>query len=348
MTASRQHPQPSSSGAGSSSQGRRAWLKRTASTLASVLLALTSVTSFAADDYPSRPVTIIVPFAAGGSADVYARIVAQQLTAELKQSFIVDDRPGAGAIIGTQYVSASKPDGYTLLLISNTHTVNETLYTKKPFKLMTDFVPVAPINSSDLVLVTRPDLNVKTVADLIKLAKSQPGKLTYASSGYGTPYHMAGELFKQMAGVSILHVPYKGSSQARTDVIGGQVDMMFDATTTMAGFISGNKVKALATTGLVRSTVLPNLPTVDQAGVPKYNAVIWLGLMAPKNTPPAVVDKLNAAMARIVAQPEIKASWEKQGAETMSMKPAEFTKFMNDDIKKWAEVVKISGAKVDQ
>ncbi|MFL9899870.1 tripartite tricarboxylate transporter substrate binding protein [Paraburkholderia fungorum] len=311
-------------------------------------LALTSIASFAADDYPSRPVTIIVPFAAGGSADVYARIVAQQLSAQLKQSFIVDDRPGAGAIIGTEYVAQSKPDGYTLLLISNTHTVNETLYTRKPFKLMSDFVPVAPINSSDLVLVTRPGLGVNSVADLIKLARSEPGKLSYASSGYGTPYHMAGELFKQMAGVSILHVPYKGSSNARTDVIGGQVDMMFDATTTMTGFISSGKAKALATTGAVRSDLLPNLPTVDQSGVPKYNAVIWLGLMAPKGTPPAVVDRLNAALTRIVATPQIKASWQKQGADTMSMNPAQFTQFMNDDIKKWAQVVKVSGAKVDQ
>jgi tripartite-type tricarboxylate transporter receptor subunit TctC len=312
------------------------------------VLALTSIASFAADAYPSRPVTIIVPFAAGGSADVYARIVAQQLSAQLNQSFIVDDRPGAGAIIGTDYVAQSKPDGYTLLLISNTHTVNETLYARKPYKLMSDFVPVAPINSSDLVLVTRSGLGVNSVADLIKLARSEPGKLTYASSGYGTPYHMAGELFKQMAGVSILHVPYKGSSNARTDVIGGQVDMMFDATTTMTGFISSGKVKALATTGTVRSDLLPNLPTVDQSGVPKYTALIWLGLMAPKGTPPAVVDKLNATLTRIVATPEIKASWQKQGAETMSMNPAQFTQFMNDDIKKWAQVVKISGAKVGQ
>lgn len=322
--------------------------RRTGHALALGVLALTSIASFAADDYPSRPVTIIVPFAAGGSADVYARIVAQQLSAQLKQSFIVDDRPGAGAIIGTEYVAQSKPDGYTLLLISNTHTVNETLYTRKPFKLMSDFVPVAPINSSDLVLVTRPGLGVNSVADLVKLARSEPGKLSYASSGYGTPYHMAGELFKQMAGVSILHVPYKGSSNARTDVIGGQVDMMFDATTTMAGFISSGKAKALATTGTVRSDVLPNLPTVDQSGVPKYNAVIWLGLMAPKGTPPAVVDKLNATLTRIVATPQIKTSWQKQGAETMSMNPAQFTQFMNDDIKKWAQVVKVSGAKVDQ
>ncbi|MGI4800883.1 MAG: tripartite tricarboxylate transporter substrate-binding protein, partial [Janthinobacterium lividum] len=183
----------------------------------------------AAETYPDRPVTVIVPFAAGGSADVYARLLAPRLQAALGQSFIIDDRPGAGSLIGTEYVKNAPADGYTLLLISNTHTVNETLFAKKPFKLMTDFVPVAPINSSDLVLVTRPDLGVKTVAELIARAKAKPGDLSYASSGPGTPYHMAGELFKQMAGVDILHIPYKGSSPARVDVISGHVDMMFDA-----------------------------------------------------------------------------------------------------------------------
>jgi tripartite-type tricarboxylate transporter receptor subunit TctC len=310
-------------------------------------LAAWSLGSFA-QDYPNHAVTIVVPFAAGGSADVYARVIAHELQSELKQSFIVDDRPGAGSIIGSQYVQNSRPDGYTLLLISNTHTVNETLYKKKPFKLMQDFAPVAPINSSDLVLVTRPGLGVNTVGDLIKLAKSKPGALTFASSGYGTPYHMAGELFKQMAKVSILHVPYSGSSAARTDVVGGQVDMMFDATTTMAGLIRGGQVKALATTGTVRSSVLPNLPTVSQSGVPGYNAVIWLGLMAPKGTPPEIINKLNAALAKIVAKPEVRKSWLDQGAVPLSMTPQAFTKFLNEDIEKWSKVVKISGAKVGQ
>ena len=247
--------------------------------------------AWAADAYPSRPVTIIVPFAAGGSADVYARLLAPRLQAALGQSFIIDDRPGAGSIIGTEYVKNAPADGYTLLLISNTQTVNETLFAKKPFKLMTDFVPVAPINNSDLVLVTRPDLGVKTVAELIARAKAKPGDLSYASSGPGTPYHMAGELFKQMAGVDILHVPYKGSSPARVDVISGQVDLMFDATTTMASFIKGGKAVALATTGKTRSDVLTDLPTVADT-VPGYEATIWLGIMAPKAVPQAVVDRL--------------------------------------------------------
>jgi tripartite-type tricarboxylate transporter receptor subunit TctC len=300
-----------------------------------------------ADTYPSHPVTIIVPFAAGGSADVYARLLAPQLQQALGQPFIVDDRPGAGAIIGTEYVKTSPPDGYTLLLVSNTHTVNETLFTKKPFKLMRDFVPVAPINSSDLVLVTRPGLGAKTMGDLIKMAKAAPGSLTFASSGPGTPYHMAGELLKQAAGIDILHVPYKGSSSARIDVVGGQVDMMFDATTTMVGFITSGKVTALATTGTVKSDVLPNLPTIAET-VPGYNTLIWLGVMAPKGTPPDVIARLNAAITAIARKPDVDAAWKAQGAVPMTMDPVQFNDFLNADIAKWAKVIQISGATVDQ
>jgi len=301
----------------------------------------------AADAYPSRPVTVIVPFAAGGSADVYARLLAPRLQAALGQSFIIDDRPGAGSIIGTEYVKNAPADGYTLLLISNTHTVNETLFSRKPFKLMTDLVPVAPINSSDLVLLTRPDLGVKTVAELIARAKAKPGDLSYASSGPGTPYHMAGELFKQMAGVDILHVPYKGSSPARVDVISGHVDLMFDATTTMASFIKGGKVSALATTGLIRSEVLTDLPTVAET-VLGFEATIWLGIMAPKGMPPEAVDRLNKAVSDIVASPEVKATWSKDGAVPMVMQPAAFRTYTDQDIAKWAKVVKLSGAKAGQ
>ncbi len=301
----------------------------------------------AAEPYPARPVTVIVPFAAGGSADVYARLLAPRLQAVLGQPFIIDDRPGAGSIIGTEYVKNAPADGYTLLLISNTHTVNETLFAKKPFKLMTDFAPVAPINSSDLVLVTRPDLGVKTVAELIARAKAKPGELSYASSGPGTPYHMAGELFKEMAGVDILHVPYRGSSPARVDVISGHVDLMFDATTTMASFIKAGKVTALATTGLTKSDVLTNLPTVAET-VPGYQATIWLGLMAPKAVPQDVVDRLNKAVGDIVASPEVAGAWAKDGAVPMVMQPAAFGTFMDQDIAKWARVVKLSGAKAGQ
>jgi tripartite-type tricarboxylate transporter receptor subunit TctC len=300
-----------------------------------------------AQTYPSRPVKIIVPFAAGGPADVYARILAQRLQETLGQSFIVEDRPGGGSVIGTDAVAKSPPDGLTLLMMSNTHTVNESLMSKKPYQLLRDFVPIAPVNYSDLVLVVHPSVKVNSVKDLLALAKSKPGDLNYASSGPGTPYHMAGELFKAMAGVDILHVPYKGSAGARTDIMGGQVHMMFDAITTMAPIAQAGKVKALATTGKTRSTVMPDVPTVSEAGVPGYEAVIWLGLMAPVGTPAAIVEKLNAEIKRIVNQPDVKAAWSKQGAVAMSMSPAEFGQFLREDIAKWANIVKISGATVD-
>jgi tripartite-type tricarboxylate transporter receptor subunit TctC len=232
--------------------------------------------------------------------------------------------------------------------MSNTHTVNESLIPNKPFQLMRDFVPVAPINSSDLVLVARSGLPAATLAELIAAAKAKPGALSYASSGPGTPYHMAGELFKAMAGVSILHIPYKGSSGARTDVLGGQVDMMFDAVPTMTEHIRAGKVKALGTTGATRSAVMPDVPTIAEAGVPGYEATIWLGLMAPKNTPAPIVARLNAEVAKIVANPETAKAWKAQGATPMTMSTAEFTRYLNDDIVKWAHIVKVSGAKPEQ
>jgi tripartite-type tricarboxylate transporter receptor subunit TctC len=301
-----------------------------------------------AQDYPNRPVRIIVPFAAGGPADVYARFLGQRLQEALGQPFIVDNRPGGGSVIGTDAVAKSPADGYTLLMMSNTHTVNESLMQTKPYQLMRDFVAVAPVNYSDLLLVVHPSVKANTVAELVAEAKAQPGKMSYASSGPGTPYHMAGELFKAMAGVDILHVPYKGSAGARTDILGGQVQMMFDAVTVMAPHAREGKVKALATSGTSRSSVLPNVPTVSESGVPGYEATIWLGIMAPKNTPPAIVNKLNAEIVKILSQPQVKGDWEKQGAIAMAMSPAEFEKYMNADIVKWERIVKISGAKPDQ
>jgi tripartite-type tricarboxylate transporter receptor subunit TctC len=301
-----------------------------------------------AQDYPSRPVKIIVPFAAGGPADVYARFLAQRLQEALGQPFVVDDRPGAGSIVGTDAAAKSAPDGYTLLLMSNTHTVNETLIPNKPFSLTRDFLPIAPINYSDLVMVVHPSVKAKTLAEFIALAKAEPGKLNYASSGNGTPYHMAGELFKAMAGVDIVHVPYKGSSGARTDVMGGQVQMMFDAVTTMTEQVKAGHVRALGTTGKTRSTVLPDVPTISEAGVPGYEATIWLGLIAPKGTPPAIVNRLNAEITKIVSKPEVKRDWGAQGAVAMTMTPEEFGKYIDADIVKWERIVKISGAKPDQ
>ncbi|MBI2770317.1 MAG: tripartite tricarboxylate transporter substrate binding protein [Burkholderiales bacterium] len=297
--------------------------------------------------YPSRPVKIIVPFATGGPADNYARYIAQRLGESLGQSFVVDNKPGAGSVIGTDIAAKSPADGYTLLLMSNAHTVNETLIASKPFALARDFVGVAPINYSDLVLVAHPSLKASSITELVAQAKAQPGKLNYASSGPGTPYHMAGELFKSMAGVYLVHIPYRGSSGARTDVIGGQVDMMFDAVTTMAEQVKAGKVKAIATTGRQRSDVLPDVPTVSEAGVPGYEATIWLGLMAPKGTPKAVVDRLNEAVSKIASLPEVRQQWGKQGATPLVMVPAAFDKYIQDDIAKWARVIKSANIKAE-
>lgn len=312
-----------------------------------LVIALLATLPAAAADYPLRPVHLIVPFAAGGPADVYARYVGQYLGQALGQAFVVEDRPGAGSIIGTDTVAHAAPDGYTLLVMSNTHTTNESLYPKKPFQLMRDFVAVAPINQSDLVMVVHPSVPAADLKAFIALAKAEPGQLNYASSGPGTPYHLAGELFKAMTGTDITHVPYKSSSAARTDVIDGQVQMMFDAITTMAPNIMANQVRALGTTGLKRSSVLPDVPTVAEAGVPGYQATIWLGIMAPAATPPAIVDRLNAEIVKVVNRADIDAAWAKQGAQPMAMSPPEFDKFLRADIEKWAKVVKISGATVD-
>jgi tripartite-type tricarboxylate transporter receptor subunit TctC len=232
--------------------------------------------------------------------------------------------------------------------MSNTHTVNESLMPGKPFQLMRDFVAVAPVNYSDLVLVVNPAVPASTLPELIALAKASPGQLNYASSGPGTPYHMAGELFKSMAGVDIVHVPYKESSGARTGVLGGQVEMMFDAVTVMSEHVKAGKVKAIATSGSVRSSVMPNVPTLAEAGVPGYDAVIWLGLMAPRGTPAAIVGRLNAEVTKIVAKPEVKAEWARQGAVPMSMTPDAFTRYLETDIVKWERIVKLSGARADK
>ncbi len=313
---------------------------------AAILLVACSVSAFA-QSYPTRPVKIVVPFAAGGPADNYARFMAQRLQEALGQSFVVDNKPGGGSVIGTDMAAKAPADGYTLLLMSNTHTANETLLQNKPFALMRDFIAVAPINYSDLVLVANPSLPDAKLADLIKHAKAQPGKINYASSGPGTPYHMAGELFKSMAGIYLVHIPYKGSSGARTDVIGGQVELMFDAVTTMTEQIRAGKVKALATTGKTRSAVLPDVPTMAEAGVPGYEATIWLGLVAPKGTPKEVVTRLNEAVSKIANQADVKQAWTKQGAVAMVMSPDAFDKYTRDDIAKWEKVIKSAGIKAD-
>jgi tripartite-type tricarboxylate transporter receptor subunit TctC len=310
-------------------------------------LCLCAAAGAGAQSYPSKPVHIIVPYGTGGPADIYARFLGSKLQEALGQPFVIEDRPGAGSIVGTDAVAKSAPDGYTLLMMSNTHTVNETLIPKKPFDLMRDLAPITGVNYSDLLMVIHPSVPASNLKEFIAYAKANPGKLNYASSGNGTPYHMAGELFKAMAGVDLVHIPHKGSDQARAAILGGQVQMMFDAVPTMAANAAAGKVKALATSGSKRSPVTPNIPTLSEAGVPGYESGIWLGVMAPAGTPRPVLEQLNTAINKVVNAEDVKTTWAKQGAYPMGMSIEQFDKFLRDEIVKWAKVVKLSGAKAD-
>jgi tripartite-type tricarboxylate transporter receptor subunit TctC len=312
---------------------------------AAVLVTGASLTAqaFAQENYPTRPINIIVPFGPGGSADIYARFLAEKMQQKLGQTVVIENKPGAGAVIGTSYVARANPDGYTLLVISNTHTTNETIIKDKPYKLLEDFVPVAPINEANLVLVANPGLKATTVKEIIALEKAKPGSLNYASSGVGTPYHLAGEYFKSMAGIKAQHVPYKSSGQARTGVVGGEVDYMFDAIATMQTFAAAGKVRAIATTGTKRSDIFPNVPTVAEAGLPGYSANIWLGLVAPKGTPDSVVQKLNKTISDIEATDEVRKAWAKDGVTPMIMNTTDFGTYIKDDVKRLGKIATDAG-----
>ena len=293
-----------------------------------------------ADDYPSHPVRIIVPFGAGGPTDVYTRAIAEELRKSLNQAFVEENKPGAGTTIGTDFVAKAAPDGYTLLMVSGTQTVNETLYTHKPYELMRDLVPIAPLIDSDLVLVVHPSVPAKNLNELLALARARPGTLNYGSSGPGSNYHMAGELLKHLTGVDIVHVPYKGSTGMRTDILSGQIQILFDSVPTMAPMIRAGKVRALGTSGLTRSPILPDVPTIAEAGVPGFQATLWVGFMAPAGTPEPIVEKLSREITKVVTRPDIKVAWEKTGATPVSMTQSNFKKFMDAQISKWADVIK--------
>ena len=293
-----------------------------------------------ADDYPSRAVKIIVPFGAGGPTDVYTRAIAEELRKSLHQPFIMENRPGAGTTIGTDVVAKSQPDGYTLLMVSGTQTVNETLYAHKPYQLMRDLVPIAPLIDTDLVLVVHPSVPAKTPGELLALARAKPGTLNYGSSGPGSNYHMAGELLKNLTGVDIVHVPYKGSTGARNDTLSGQIQILFDSVPTMAPQIKAGMVRALGTSGKMRSPILPDVPTMAEAGVPGFNATLWVGFMAPARTPKPIIDKLHDEITKILRRPDIKQAWEKTGATPIVMTQPEFKSFMEAQVAKWADVIK--------
>jgi tripartite-type tricarboxylate transporter receptor subunit TctC len=290
-------------------------------------------------------VRIIVPFGAGGPTDVYTRAIAEELRKALHQTFVMENKPGAGTTIGTDYVAKAAPDGYTLLMVSSTQTVNETLYTKKPYHLMHDLVPIAPLIDSDLVLVVHPSVPAKSVKELLALARAKPGTLNFGSSGPGSNYHMGAELLKHLTGINIVHVPYKGSTGMRTDILSGQIQMLFDSVPTMAPLIKAGKVRALGTSGTARSAILPDVPTIAEAGVPGFQATLWVGFMAPAGTPQPIIEKLNAEITKIVSRPDIKAAWEKQGAEPVTMTQPQFKAFMDAQIAKWADVIKANDIK---
>ena len=288
---------------------------------------------------------MIIPFGAGGPTDVFTRALAEELRKSLGQPLVSENRPGAGTVIGTEVASKAAPDGYTLLMVSATQTVNETLIPDKNYALMTDFVPVAQLFHSELVMVVPPSLGVSSLKDFIALARQKPGTLNYGSSGIGSNYHMAGELFKNLTGTDIVHVPYRGSTGARTDILAGNVQMMFDSVPTMAPFIQAGKVIALGTSGTTRSVTLPDVPTLAEAGVPGYEATIWIGMMAPKGTPQPIVDRLNAEIDKIISRPDIKASWEQQDAKPDPMTAAQFGDHIQAEIAKWAKLIKSNNIK---
>lgn len=302
----------------------------------------------AEDKFPSKPITIIVPFSAGGTTDILARIVGVKLGETTGQTVIIDNRPGAGGNIGSSMVSKAKPDGYTLLMGTvGTHAINQTLYPKLNFDPIKDFAPLTRVANLPNLLVVHPSVPVKTVQDLISYAKANPGKLNFGSSGNGSSIHLSGELFKNMTGVDMQHVPYKGSAPAVTDLLGGQISMMFDNMPSAIQHVKSGKLRPIAVTTAKRSPALPNVPTIAEAGVKGYEATSWFGLLAPAGTPPAVVNRLNADLVKILAMPDVKKQMAEQGADAYSETPAAFAGFIKSETAKWAKVVKASGAVVD-
>ena len=301
-----------------------------------------------AQAYPNHSIRLVVPFPAGGTTDILARDVAKKLTDALGQSVVVDNRPGAGGNIGADLVAKSPPDGYTLLMGTvGTHAINPSLYAKMPYDHIKDFVPVVLVAGVPNVLVVNPAVPVNTVADLIKLAKSKPGAINFASSGSGTSIHLSGELFKTMTGVDMTHVPYKGSSPALSDLMGGQVQIMFDNLPSSLALIKSGKLRAVAVTSLKRAPALPDVPTVSESGVPGFEASSWFGILAPAGTPAPIVAKLNAEVNKWLQSPEGKEQLLAQGAEVAGGSPDQFVAHIRAETDKWAKVVKASGAKVD-
>jgi tripartite-type tricarboxylate transporter receptor subunit TctC len=320
---------------------------------AALAAALTAAAAFAAQaqqtaqNYPNRAIKMILPFAAGGAGDTFARPLAQALSQSLGQPVVIENIVGAAAVIGTQVAARAPADGYTLLMVSNALAIAETMSPKRGYVLMREFTPLTQLNALSLVLVVNPKMPVNSVANLIALAKAQPGKLNYASSGVGSIYHLPMEHLKTMARIDMQHVPYKSSSQARMDVIAGEPSMMMDALATMQGQIKANQVRAIGVASLKRTETAPDLPAIGET-VPGYSGDAWLGFMAPAGTPPEIVSKLQQEIAKVLARPDVKAAYRGQDAIPVASTPAEFGKFLNQEIDKWGKAIRNAGIPIQE
>jgi tripartite-type tricarboxylate transporter receptor subunit TctC len=301
-----------------------------------------------AQAFPSKALTIVVPFSAGGTTDILARVVGQYMAKDLGQPVIIDNRAGAGGNIGAQMVARAAPDGYTLLMGTvGTHAINQSLYKKMPFDPIKDFAPITRVALVPNLLVANPSQPFKTVKELIAYAKANPGKVSFASSGSGTSIHLSGEMFQQMAGVEMQHIPYKGSAPALTDLLGGQTAIMFDNMPSVISHVRAGKLRPIAVTTPTRSPALPDVPTIAESGVPGYSATSWFGILAPASTPAPVIAKLNASILKALADPEVRKKLAEQGAEPHGEKPEQFAEFIRSETAKWGQTVKVSGATAD-
>ena len=318
-------------------------LYRTAVMLLAILALSVASQPVPADTYPSRPVKLIVPWSPGGGTDIFARIIADKLAQSMGQPFIVENRPGAAGNIGASFVAKSAPDGYTIMLATITLATNPALYRELDFDAIRDFAPITLVAGVPHLLVVNPRVAANSVHELIALAKQKPGKLTYASAGIGSPFHIAAEFFKQTAGVDILHVPYKGGAPAVTDVVSGQIDMAFANLVAVLPFVKGEQLRALAVTTAKRSPAAHEIPTMQEAGLPNYDFTSWFGILAPARTAPEVVARLNAEIVKALNSSEIQKQLSEQGADLIASPPQEFSDFLKSETERWGKVVRSAG-----
>ncbi len=321
---------------------------RYAVTGASLVVVLVAMAAHAAETFPSRPIRLISPFAAGGGNDMISRAVAQALTRNLGHSVVVDNRPGANTIIGMELVAKSPPDGYTLIMTGSTVAINATLHANLPYDSLRDFAAVTQIAATPLIVAVHPSLPVAGVRELIALAKARPGELNFPSAGVGNVSHLAGELFNVMAGVRLVHVPYKGSAPATADLLAGRVSVVFNSAFAMLPFVKSGRLRALAVSGRARSALLPAVPTVNEAGVPGYDASTWYGLLAPAATPRAVIERLQAETVKALTADDVRRRLIEDGLEPVGSTPAEFGAYIRTEIAKWARVISVAGIAIEQ